>query len=268
MVTQNALLPPSLHYQSYLREAVRHIRDNINFGRSLKGHTEENQKFDFTFGDEIKEEDKGRFDKELWEVALRHTWGLELKPGVEGGPASAIKSMFDINRASEWTLDCAEFVQAVHLRALQRTLGEGPFNKRVQREGPTFFFADHGSTGLRSWIRYERKRPTERMVRSFNGTVAAHTADELVRIAPMGSRVEWTNLKGSGEYRNENTIKMGHNQFAAHGIGAKKKYPSGIFSRAEVEKLLAAIALGREPDADYLRKNIFISGVEFYDTRP
>jgi hypothetical protein len=97
------------------------------------------------------------------------------------------------------------------------------------------------------------------MVRLFNRTPVDYSADQLVKLAPMGSRVAWTNLKGATPFRNENALKLGPDEFAGH--------PYGILSRAELEMKLAQEAY-KGADADYVKRNIFISGVELYDSRP
>jgi hypothetical protein len=71
----------------------------------------------------------------------------------------------------------------------------------------------------------------------------------------------WRNqLAPVDSYRyNENAIKLGSDEFGAHGLEARKK----IYTRAELE---LGLAQAEEPDADsvYVEENVFIIGIEHF----
>jgi hypothetical protein len=127
-----------------------------------------------------------------------------------------------------------------------------------------FEFRPFHSTGLTGSRLYTRTSPAEKLVLQGDRPEAAF-ADEVVAAAPIGSRVAWRNLAAppSSAFYNENTIKLGADQFAAHGFGAQT-----MFTRQQLMLALAGVALGREADPvkdfDYVAENVFIVEVEVF----
>jgi hypothetical protein len=73
----------------------------------------------------------------------------------------------------------------------------------------------------------------------------------------------WTNLKApiGSAFRNENALKLGDDQFAAHGF--MKELKKNVFTRKELEQALAKTT-NTSPDDDYVKANVFISEIEHY----
>lgn len=132
------------------------------------------------------------------------------------------------------------------------------------------------SPGLGRRIGYERDLPGELFRRhpaelktkygEPKPATDPRSTEEILASLPLGSRVTWTNLvaKESSYFRNENTIKLGQDLFAAHGFGVGK---DNRFTRKKLEENLAMqTTLGATPSPDYLSKNIFISSMEVFET--
>jgi hypothetical protein len=91
------------------------------------------------------------------------------------------------------------------------------------------------------------------------------SADELLAAAPVGSRIVWRNLAvdpddpTEADLFNENAVKLGPDEFAAHGLGEKH-----VMTRAELELELARATwdLGGDPDRTEIETNIFIRSIQ------
>jgi hypothetical protein len=218
------------------------------------------------FGRATAERRSGRLNYDLanWEVieevdpAGTADTALRLKSGVL--PSVAIDELFA--KLDDWAFDCAEFVQVAHLYARRHTLGELFDDPRLFEESGgtlTVVLRPQGSTGMLQGVMFKRETRDEPMTRIPGNVEEERDVDTLLAAAPVGSRVVWRNqLAPPDTYRfNENALKLGPDEFAAHGLDAKKK----IYTRAELE---LGLAQAEEPDADdaYVQENVFIVGIE------
>ena len=207
------------------------------------------------------------YDKDYWESnvnQVQHTCKVKLLPGKS--PAAAIDTMFE--HQDRWKIACAEFVQIVHLYALRHTLGAKRFDERVGKGGFTLEVKRRESTAVETEVMFRRKGPSEHMVRSDTGQPDPRPVNEILNVAPIGSRVRWTNLSGvrldkPNPWEHENTIKLGPDKFGAHGTATGIFSTSNTHTRGEVELLTAR---GTNPTADtsYVKANIFISEIEIF----
>ncbi len=246
-----------LAYADYLREGIEKL-EGAQFGRSWgAGVGADNEDtYQGEFWEEVRDEDATAATEK--DVGM-----LRLKSGVSA--AAAIDALFAA--PEQWALDCAEFVQVAHLYAQRHTLGDLKFDQRVMDRDGTIRFSlrGHGSTGLASDRLYQREEPEDKM-REFPGDREVdESADELLAAAPVGSRIVWRNLAvdpddpTEADLFNENAVKLGPDEFAAHGLGEKT-----VMTRAELELELARAAwdLGGDPDRTEIETNIFIRSIQ------
>jgi hypothetical protein len=231
---------PKAVYDQKLPEAVTKLK--VAFGRA--------------------EAETGKYDHDLWDKVKATKTGeeaLQLKPGIK--PSVGMDAMFA--RLSEWSLDCAQFVQVAHLYALRWALGSTTFNNRVG--AVRFLLRAEGDSTLLEGNAYWRRLDPRSPFRKYSGSKdepVKDSADELLTAAPTGSRVMWTNeLAAPGTaFEHENTIKLGPDSFAAHGFGKQK-----IFGRRELERNLALIA-NKDADDAWIDAHVFIQLIEIYRT--
>jgi protein-glutamine gamma-glutamyltransferase-like protein len=239
-------------YQARLKQAVE-LMQKAGFGR-LEGTPVQ---FDPTSPVEWEGE---TYNKSFWtaEDHPKFQRKLVLKEGKQ--PADAIDDMFA--NLGKWNVDCGQFVQVAHLYAMRHALGAKGFNQ-MKREDVAFELKPQGSTAVKRSKFYERSSPTAQMLRYPEKELETKSIDDLLKEAPNGSRVMWTNLQHSlsSAFRNENTLKLGDDQFAAHGFfGSLKK---NVFTRKELELELAK-TLNKSADEEYIKNNVFISEIEHY----
>jgi hypothetical protein len=235
-------------YNEHLRDAVEVLKQN-RFGSAteLGGTT-----YDLNYWEKVKDEEFKGYGK------------LVTKVGVE--PAEAVKELFDEKKLKKWAFDCAEFIQVAHLYARWKTMGSEAFNVSA---GSRLELRIHYSTGVSPELGYERHGPTEKMIRvGPDGNIPVDTpVDDLLDEVPVGSRVTWRNLLAdpNTDFYNENTMKVGNDQFAAQGLTGDN---GKIFSRADLERALARITYGKhysgEPPASYIKQNVFLKAIEHY----
>ncbi len=239
LAQNDAYAAPSRTYTDTLKEVVTKLYNIVFTGKSARDPDENKFDSDFWFAD---------YDgKEFY---------LQLKPEpTDLTPTKAYKAMLDAERQKKWTLDCGEFVQAAHLCTMAQLLSEDDFKKRI---GPVCRFKDHNSSGMFSFIQYKRWNPNEPMFRP-DGTKADHTPEQLLSLAPVGSNIRWTNLKGVTPYRNEHAVKIGEDSFAST--------PYGEVSEKRIKELLGRDANGGViPSDEYIKENIFLASIEIYKT--
>jgi hypothetical protein len=246
------------HYERELRTAIG-LLEAVGFGRAEGTGP-------FTDGQE-------HYDKEYW------LEGPALDKGAGGArlvlrkgklPSAAIDAMFaDLG---SWTLDCAQYVQVAELYAMRHARGTEAFDAGFQ--DMTFEFRPFASSGLKVGALYSRARPGDPMLpepqfsdapKEFQPPQTPVPAEELVRGAPIGSRVTWRNLAAppSSAFYNENTVKLGDDQYAAHGFE-----PKTMFTGEELELALAGMTLEREADpatdSAYIAENVFVIEVQTF----
>jgi hypothetical protein len=197
-------------------------------------------------------------------------------------------------------VDCAEWVQIHHLYAMLKLLGPYRFDLKFglqDGKGGGFWFKEHRSTGLKARMFFERmpvsaKRQAREMmmpvivekgepahdprdIRSYIKELGAdpRETEQLLKEAPVGSRIMWSNgyfQSGEGQpplgqqstFTFENTVKLGDDNFGAHGFAFRKE-----FTRHELERKLAD---NGKPDGmstdQAVETYIFIEQIEFYET--
>lgn len=207
-------------------------------------------------------EEEEKFDKEFWEIEESNLMFLALKKGKR--PSDAIDAMFSKEKLKEWSIDCSQYVQVAHFFALRHTLGRKAFNERM---GTEMKFRIHDSTGIRSLIFFKRGGPAEQMTNQADKKKDPRTVDDILQAAPEGSRVMWTNLEidpagDKSQYRNENTVKLGPDSFAAHGF--QEAIGKSVFARLELERQLGFFSRKEFTDSD-LKEFVFISQIEHYE---
>lgn len=198
-------------------------------------------------------------------------------------PADAIEAMFDPARKEKWVVDCGQFVQLAHFYALLHTEGKEALNARM---GPGYELKRIGSQGLKTrtlWIRYDRNEKMKETEIADSGSGARFDekrnpilkkggqekdVKEVLAAAPFGSRVVFTNGFNiglgahTGNFRHENTLKVGDDAYAAHPLTRGRLSSSNIFTAEEIgDELANAAAEYREA----ARPHVFISEIELYD---
>jgi hypothetical protein len=234
-------------YERYLREGLAKL-DAVGFGRA-EG---------VACG---LPDTQDAYDAEYWtEAVAEHDHGdggamLVLKPGRK--PSDAIDALFD--HLDRWALDCAQFVQVAELYARRHTQDTEAFD--ATEKGTSFKLRPFESTGLGIANLFHRDGPDQLMIDQRAKGSRPLDTEEVLRLAPVGSRVAWQNLDApaSSAFRNENTVKLGADEFAAHGFGAPYR-----FTRREVEAKLAEAALGEPAPDAYIARYVFIVEIQLF----
>jgi Protein-glutamine gamma-glutamyltransferase/Domain of unknown function (DUF4157) len=242
---------PKAVYDQKLKEGTQ-ILASASFGRA-----ESSARFNHEFFETELDEENSDFS--AGEAQLK----LLLRRGK--APSKAIDATFA--NPKDWSVDCAEYVQLAELYALRHALGATEFNRRVGTI--TLTIRPHGSTllgDLTYWNRDGGGAPVQRFTVNQGKPSAPQpekrSMDQVLAEAPIGARVMWTNTDApsSHPWHNENTVKVGPDRYAAHGLPG-----SEAFSRVQVEQGMAREFLKKAPDAGYVAGNIFLKQVEVFD---
>lgn len=240
---------------------------------------------------------KGWYDERFWRVGEeknKKTGDVEKFLVLESGtPHEAIDALF--HEQERWHVDCSVFAEVVQLYALRQSLGATRFDARVGesfvlREGPpaeAMELRRHGSSGVKSNLLFKRESATAEFTVTGVGRLdAVPPVEQALADAPIGSRVRWTSqllfdrwedpiahggdLLEQGQdqsptwshYLHENTLKLGPDRYAAHGVGG-----GGRVSRERIEDVLTEITAGVFPKRSEteIRANIYISEIEIFD---
>jgi hypothetical protein len=224
------------------------------------------------------------YDKAFWEpdiqmqqVGAESFTGCKLRLLNGQSAAAAIDAMFD--HQDRWHVACAQFVQIVHLYALRHTLGARLFDQNVG-SNVLLELKSRQSTGLETELQYSRESPAAKMANSRTKLPEPVNVDDLLAQAPIGSRVRWSNMDPRAvgtAWQNENTVKLGPDHFAAHGLrkfgfigfGADRTIlgfgTRNDHTRREIEQKTAQ-ETDANADSAYIAKNIYISEIEIYKT--
>jgi hypothetical protein len=202
---------------------------------------------------------KGLFDVEYWRVKP----DIKAHPNAFGGgrykmlvlrrgkkPAAAIEAIVD-RSSTHWSMDCAYFVQIAHLYALSQTDPAG-FDRTWRNK--EFRLRYHESSGAGAgYIKYFFRRTaktdpwTARYGKDWKWHIVSSKWNEATILAATrrGGRVMWTNKRApeNADFRNENTVKMGDDQYRAFGFGT-----TSVLTGRQIALLLAAVERG-ESDA-------------------
>jgi hypothetical protein len=220
------------------------------------------------------------FDEDFW---VKPEGECKLVVRRDRNPADAVEAMFDSNRKEKWVLDCGQFVQLAHFYALLHTEGKEALNAQM---GSDFELKGLASRGLKTrtlWVWQDRNAKMREAEISASGSGAAFdksrdpilrkdgqekAVKEVLAAAPFGSRVVFTNGfqfgigAHTGNFRNENTMKVGDDAFAAHPLERGGLSSSNLFTADEIVDQMAKAA-GEYSQAS--RPYIFISEIEYYD---
>jgi hypothetical protein len=202
-----------------------------------------------------------------------------LKPGKR--PSEAINALFD--RSEVWALDCIDYLVAARLFAECRAFGADAFDAKYMQLGDTLSrepmrMDQHSTPGLRTDRLWESEGKGKEFEEGSQpddgddepakptGTVISTVQEEDAFLAtlPAGTRVMWTNARADADddWANENTLKIGDDQFIAH--------PHGVLTAAQLRSSMATDEVdGRNPDAvaAHVAANVYISEVEWYHPR-
>jgi RHS repeat-associated protein len=258
-----------------------------------------------TYGFTLSTNTGGKFNTKYWQAVrddslapMGVTKALRLKQEVEHNtPAEALlrlvpqRGVSPADAGGPWTFDCGQFVQIVILDAFRQTLDDkapGTFNRTLA--SGEFRLRPQLSTGLTSIVKYIYD-PVSGGAQRFNENVAATTKpdkrinmEKLAEEAPKGTRVSFINLKYQAQteknqafsFRNENTVKVGDDYFAAYGLGNEAGAPLMVLHSADIKLLLAVKGLLKEGVAKpteeqiekYTKDNIRVGEIEQYRFGP
>jgi Domain of unknown function (DUF4157)/Protein-glutamine gamma-glutamyltransferase len=189
---------------------------------------------------------------------------LILRPGIK--PSVAIDDLF--SRIEKSTFDCGQFVQAAGLYALRHSLGADAFDNVGTKDGVAFVLLPQDSSTLARTLFLQRPDPdsplaSERLRRMPENVPVDKSVARLLQDVPVGGRVMWTNTDApiGSAFRNENTLKLGDDTYAAHGFPSNTR--KNTYSRAELELLLAQTT-NRNPDASYIARTVLVTEIEHF----
>ena len=204
----------------------------------------------------------------------------ELKPGVL--PSTAIRRIR--TRSSQWALDCIDYVVAARLYAECVANGDDEFDKKYTNLGTKIApepmrMAQHDTPGLGSTDLWRR----DALGAEFDSNVLGRTGvapqtpaeeDRFLRKVPIGARVMWSSEdpEGDPDMENENAIKVGPDQYAAHPFGVlsadelRRHLLNGDESDDSDEELDYEEAFDREQQIERdVNRFIYLCEVETYD---
>jgi hypothetical protein len=240
---------------------------------------------------DIKIEPRGTL---IAKISRRSAWG------AFANLVENVKNRADVPKAgggtTKWSFDCFEFVIVNVIYGYWRTLSRADFNAKFHApvdlkidfgpdEGKTIskmqpltlgHNADQrGMTHLKWEAIIKADGPGDKPFRQGNLTAdfkipkipVGKTWDQLLREAPIGAQVIWTNKDTKAQcakdmnlsfcaFINENALKVGPDEYSAH--------PFGIVSAKKIIDEISAAPFGgdqRRVKPDYVQKNVFISAL-------
>lgn len=171
------------------------------------------------------------FDASYWEKISDKDYGYALKLKVGFKASKAIAEIF--KNIGKWSFDCAEFVQLANLYVINEIYES--LDDAKTRAGGTFLLRQHNSTGLspKSPLMYQRDKATDSFIKFVDEkakAIMSNKEEDLLASMRVGSRIAFCNPVGDGtSFHNENTVKVGADQYAAHGLGKPN-----IFTRQQI----------------------------------
>jgi hypothetical protein len=188
---------------------------------------------------------------------------------------------------TRWKFDCFEAVQVLHLYATWRSMTREEFDKRFKR----LEIGKESITNLEWKKPYLADNPKQKPyvegppdptpgpggVMDFHPKKlpANKSWKQILDEAPVGSQVVFSNQDATAKcardnnlpfcaFMNENATKLGPDSYFAH--------PFGVTDRADIEQRMARAVLGDDAPLpqvqQYIRKNIYISGIRYPQDRP
>jgi Protein-glutamine gamma-glutamyltransferase len=254
-----------LSYPELLDEGATKLK-SVKFGNALKSFAANLPKEMFTF------------DSSRWDVASFVSPGettaemllVAKSESLGAKPLSPAEAILEVFRSPElWSFDCAQFVQVVLLYAVINSITPEKFNERVRANvlsSGKMLLRAHASTGLKVTGGSQIRKPEVANL-TQNLFLEKKSAQEAkFKAAPIGSQIIFTNRDARANnkaYEHENTIKLGDDQFLAHGIVRGDHR----VTRAQIYSILAEDALrgtGQKGDEVYEKRNLYISLVELF----
>lgn len=167
-------------------------------------------------------------------------------------PASGVRSIFAAR--DKWKIDCFQFVQLTLWHAALSIIGDERFNDLITKSGRPLELHSQTITPFPNSVLYFRNEPNSPF-QEVQGPIKSATPDmrtstktdqELLRAAPVGSRVAFGNIRlpDTSDFRHENVVKTGENKYATHGLGLEGR----TISRQELESRLALKSIRLELD--------------------
>jgi hypothetical protein len=206
-----------------------------------------------------------RYDTRYWTVGGRWDRNPKLKVLVPRHQSAAVAVYKIFEHPRMWTFDCSQFLQVVTFYAWLRLLGPVVFERRVRtcHFGRLEIKPFQGSVFAVPRRAYRRKKRWDWMTDAITREKSMLTVRELVDSAPVGSRVMFRNddrAEGTA-WHNENTIKVGHRVYIAHGFHPVRK----IFGEEAVITLLYRQLEGEE-DATYeeARDYVWVKEIDYF----
>jgi hypothetical protein len=244
--------PERERFEQALPGAVKTF-EHVFFGRAVKPRVDKktgrvlNLHYDDTFWEETPDPE---FDTTL-----------KLKSGTK--PSVALEAM--AAQPKKWSFDCAEWVQVAENFAWLKALGADEFDKRMASL-QEFRLRPQWSGVSQPEVKFQRVGPTAKFSR-VTGPVGfeddERTAEELLRDAPIGSRVTWSSTVGDlKDWQHENTVKVGDDQYAAHGFPGQKTFTAAQLELHYGEKIEKI----KKIDSQAAYDSVFLEVVEFYKT--
>jgi hypothetical protein len=224
---QRALTTTSaVAYETLVEEAMQKIISQARFG----------------YASETTSEVLSEFWKKKQDSEEEDYYFLKLKPGKK--PSQAIYAL--MSNLKSWAFDCAESIQVARWYAEMQMSGPDAFDKRYV--GKSFKLKQHDSSGLRSGAFFQRVNAAgkydikENFKFDRKGVFkdCGKPEDTLLDDAPAGSRIMWRDFNPEigedNDFKNENTVKLGPDRYAAHplGIGSKDFIHKG-YAKYQVE---------------------------------
>jgi RHS repeat-associated protein len=199
---------PSQKYQKYIKKAVESMASNVVFKGPYDGER--------------------KYNNDFFEVTIESDGAQIL---VVKDDISAFDAINDIvNNPQYYGLDCGEFVQVARLYAEANTMKKKDFDKQFKEKNLKVpaGFDNMDDVGITTHVFYAR---SAEMDSEGNVQVGAwHTnkkptpnlnLNSLISNLPIGTRFTLTNVSPAAKgtsFQNENIVKVGDNQFIAHGL--------------------------------------------------
>lgn len=287
--------PREESYGALLTEAAQDL-ERVDFGRAEKTKRAHVEYWDVIEPPAELKGGKLVRDESKYKLILKKD--KKLSEALDG----LVRDALEAKSRDVWltaSLDCAQFVQAMHLISVRQRLGSDLFDKEVEgiqkKMGQFEITADYSGLHYLALV-----TPTRRYSREGGGSAPSFkeytwkdgrwdggtevppekTEDQLLKDAPIGSRVTWKNEAAapSSSFGIENSIKVADDRYAAHGLpdpeGTTEK-GKNIYTRLEIGKALAPSKeavrkeFGATEDADkwigdYIKKYIFVTEIEHY----
>lgn len=233
-------------YQKAIVEGVKTLTDN---GLVFGGPADEERKFNNQF------------------FMISPDNQLKVLPGKLA--SEAIADIFA--HSDKYAIDCAEFIQVLHLNAKLEVMGAKKFDK-MYKDSP-LLIKSQGTLGVSSSKHYT-KDVNEEHWHSDDGTPLKTTVGKLLQDIPIGTRLAITNIdtKADDSFHNENFIYTGKDasgqmMFAAHPYGPNLSITDIMTKSAMHSSTENKLDLDADAFDAYMKANVGITEIEVYNEK-